>query len=104
VQTCNNAGAAGALCERSGSCMRPSNQVGDGSGGVMFYFAGAQSVNVGGGGGSCSGVDAFSTSTGALGLGVKCTAASQIPGNLPGTLTGSVLLAPCNAPDSATGL
>ena len=102
VQTCNNAGSAGALCERSGSCMRPSNQVGDGSGGVVFYFAGPQSVNVGGGGGGCSGVNAFNTSTGGLGLGVKCKAASQVPGNLPVTLTGSVLLAPCQAPTDLT--
>jgi len=104
VQTCNNAGAAGALCERSGSCMRPSNQIGDGSGGVIFYFAGGQSVNVGGGGGSCAGIDAFNTATGALGLGVKCTAASVIPGNIPATLTGSVLLAPCGPPLASTGL
>ena len=98
ANVCNNAGAKGALCERAGSCMRPSSLTGDGSGGVIFYFAGAQSVNVGGGGGSCTGVDPFNTATGALGLGVKCTAASQVPGNIPATLTGSVLLAPCQAP------
>jgi hypothetical protein len=98
VNVCNNAGAKGALCERSGSCMRPSNQVGDGSGGVIFYFAGAQSVNVGGGGGSCTGVNSFNTATGAQGLGVKCTSSTIVPGNIPGMLTGSVLLAPCQKP------
>ncbi len=101
VNVCNNAGAKGALCERAGSCIRPSNQVGDGSGGVIFYFSGAQSVNVGGGGGSCTGVDLFNTATGAQGLGVKCTAATIVPGNIPSTLSGSVLLAPCTQPTVA---
>jgi len=66
----------------------------------MFFFADANSINVT----SNSGKKCFSfnTSTGVVGTsslqyGVKCTSASQIPSNLPSTLTGNVLLAPCQA-------
>ena len=100
---CNNGGSKGSFCEDSGSCIRPSNQAGDGSGGTIFYFADSNSVNVNSNGGSCTGAAAFNTATGALGLGVKCTAATIIPSNLPGILTGSVLLAPCQAPVAANG-
>jgi hypothetical protein len=71
----------------------------------MFYFADSNSVVVGGGGGSCSGVAAFNptTGTGSIANGVKCTATSSIPANLQSiTLSGSVLLAPCNAPTVLT--
>lgn len=102
--TCNNSGSHGSFCERSNSCIRPSNQVGDGSGGTIFYFADTNSINVGSNGGDCLGLGAagFNTTAGALGLGVKCTALSQIPGNIPATLTGSVLLAPCQAPSAGS--
>jgi Putative Flp pilus-assembly TadE/G-like len=101
---CNNSGSAGSLCELSNSCIRPSTLPGDGSGGTIFYFADTNSVGVGANGGNCNGVTPFNTATGGSGLGVKCTSSSQIPGNIPGTLTGSVLLAPCNAPVASTGL
>jgi hypothetical protein len=101
-QVCNNAGAAGSFCEETGSCIRPSTNTGDGSGGTAFYFADSNSVVVGGGGGSCSGVDSFDTAKGGLGLGVNCTGSSVSPTNLPGSLTGSVLLAPCQAPTGTT--
>lgn len=101
-------GTPGALCELSGSCIRPSTANGDGSGGTIFYFNGANSIYVGASGGTCSGVNPFQTFTGigSLANGVKCTTASQIPPNLAPvtTLSGSVLLAPCNGPDSSTGL
>lgn len=105
-RVCQNSGSNGSLCERANSCIRPSTLAGDGSGGTIFYFADTNSVNVGSNGGDCLGLGAaaFSTFTGALGLGVKCTSASQVPGNIPSSLTGSVLLAPCNAPNSASGL
>jgi len=102
---CNNGGSSGSLCELSNSCIRPSNQVGDGSGGVIFYFADTNSVVVGSNGGDCAGngAAAFNTATGALGLGVKCTSASSVPGNIPASLNGSVILGPCQAPSAATG-
>jgi len=104
-QNCNNAGANGSFCELSGSCIRPSTATGDGSGGTIFYFADVNSINVGASGGGCSPgggntIDAFltATGTGSIANGVKCTASTIIPSNLPSTLTGSVLLAPCQAP------
>jgi Flp pilus assembly protein TadG len=103
-QRCNNGGSAGSFCEGNNSCIRPSTVIGDGSGGTIFYFADSNSVNVGSNGGNCSGAVPFNTATGALGLGVKCTSSTQIPNNLPATLTGSVLLAPCNKPDPTTNL
>jgi Putative Flp pilus-assembly TadE/G-like len=110
---------SGSLCERSGSCIRPSTAKGDGSGGTIFYFSDAHSITVAGGGGSCNpptgqSIDAFQITTGPttssgtnyLPNGVKCTASSVVPTNLTtaGSLTGSVLLAPCNVPDSTTSL
>jgi Flp pilus assembly protein TadG len=116
-KNCNNSGSAGSLCELSGSCIRPSTVKGDGSGGTMFYFADSNSIGVGASGGGCSPgggntIDPFSittspttTGTSYMPNGVKCTSSSIIPTNLTsvGSLTGSVLLAPCNIPDSTTG-
>lgn len=76
------------------SCMRPSTATGSGIGGTMFYLAGSGTVSVASNSGSTCAAS-FDTSTGALGTGVKCTATSTIPNNLPTTLTGNVLLAPC---------
>jgi Flp pilus assembly protein TadG len=85
------------------SCIRPSSAVGDGSGGTMFYFADANSVNVGSNSGKkCPAIATtyFNTTSGSGSLlnGAKCTAASTIPGNLPATLSGTVLLGPCQKP------
>ena len=65
----------------------------------FFTFAISNSVNVGANAG-CSGVPVFNTTTGtgSLANGVKCTAASQVPANLPASLSGSVLLGPCQKP------
>ena len=92
-------GNKGSLCEDSNSCMRQSTQPGDGSGGTIFYFSDTKSVHVNANGGSAC-VTSFNTASGvgSLANGVKCTAASQVPGNLPPFLTGSVLLAPCQKP------
>jgi len=105
-------GGSGSVCLSPGGCMRPSSNLGDGSGGVMFYFADSNSIYAGGAGGGCAATVApFNTATGANGLGVGCVAASagpppviatQVPPNLPATLNGSVLLAPCQA-SSTTG-
>ena len=91
------------------SCLRPSTAVGDGSGGTMFYFADASSINVSSNSGKkCPAASStyFNTTSGAgsIPYGAKCTSASQIPANLPATLSGSVLLGPCQKPDPATGV
>ena len=94
------------------SCLLPSFATGDGSGGVIFYFADNSSVSVsansGKSGHACpttayNGVTgSFNTQAGPAGTplqyGVQCTKTSVIPNNLPATLSGSVLLAPCQAP------
>jgi hypothetical protein len=77
------------LALQSNSTVRPSTAVGDGSGGTIFYFADTNSVSVGANSGSES-VDAFTTST------TKCTPSSILPDNLPATLNGNILLAPCS--------
>ena len=106
-------GTSGSVCLGANGCMRPSSNTGDGSGGVTFYFADSNSIYAGGAGGGCAAtVAAFNTATGALGIGVQCTAgsagppvipATQVPPNLPATLSGSVLLAPCNTPNAGSG-
>jgi len=93
----------GGFSADSNSCLRPSSAVGDGSGGTMFYFADANSINVDANSGKKCPTDPttfFNTTSGAgsLSHGAKCTAASTIPGNLPATLSGSVLLGSCQAP------
>ncbi len=90
----------GGLSLGPNSCVRPSNQVGDGSGGTIFYFADTNSVSAGSNSGTkCPAGSPFNTTTGtgSLAFGAKCTAASSIPANLPATLTGSILLGPCQA-------
>jgi hypothetical protein len=84
----------------SNSCLRPSTATGDGSGGTMFYFADTSSINVGANSGKKCPATAFNTTSGSgsLPYGAKCTAASSIPSNLPSSLSGSVLLGPCQAP------
>ena len=97
----------GGFSANSNSCMRPSTALGDGSGGTMFYFADANSVNVTANSGKKCPTDPstfFNTTsgTGSLSYGAKCTAVSSIPSNLPATLSGSVLLGPCQAPTVST--
>lgn len=95
----------GGFSADANSCIRPSTQQGDGSGGVMFYFADTASVNVGSNSGDkcvkngVPVVPAFNTTsgTGYLPYGAKCTATSTTPANMPGSLTGTVLLGPCQA-------
>jgi hypothetical protein len=78
--------------------VRPGTGVGDGSGGTVFYLTGAANTCSGQSGLICVGsnsgseaIDAFNTST------VQCPGGSapdpQL--NLPATLPGNVLLAPC---------
>jgi hypothetical protein len=78
------------------SCLRPSTQTGDGTGGTMFYLADAGALSVGANSGSCPAPISTSSGTGPLQYGVKCTATSDVPSNLPATLTGNVLLGPCS--------
>jgi len=93
----------GGFSADSNSCLRPSTAQGDGSGGTMFYFADTNSVNVSANSGKKCPTDPttyFNTTSGSgyLPFGAKCTGASTIPTNLPASLSGSVLLGPCQAP------
>jgi hypothetical protein len=87
------------------SCMYPSTAVGDGSGGTMFYFNGTGTFGAKANAGK-HGCAAFpsTTGSGSIPFGAKCTAASQFPTNVPATISGNVLFAPCKAPNPATGL
>jgi hypothetical protein len=86
------------------SCLRPSTEVGDGSGGTIFYFnTGTVNVSANSGSPKPNGCTASVSTTvpngtGQLQFGVKCTAASEVPANLPTDLTGNLLLAPCTGP------
>jgi len=82
------------------SCLRPSNAVGDGSGGTIFYFNTGTLGIVSNSGSKCSASISTTASngTGQLQYGVKCTAKSEIPANLPATLTGNLLMGPCTGP------
>ena len=97
----------GGFSADSNSCLRPSTAVGDGSGGTMFYFADTNSISVAANSGKkCPAASStyFNTTsgTGSLLYGAKCTNASSIPSNLPASLSGSVLLGPCQAPTVST--
>jgi Putative Flp pilus-assembly TadE/G-like len=86
------------------SCLRPSTLVGDGSGGTVFYFnTGTLSIDSNSGSSKPNGCTAsvstnVGTGTGQLQFGVKCTAASEVPANLPTTITGNLLMGPCTGP------
>jgi hypothetical protein len=80
------------------SCAYPSNDVGDGSGGTMFYFADTDSFSVAANSGKKCPDFLATTGAGSIPFGAKCTAASTFPGNVPSTLSGTVLLGPCRAP------
>jgi hypothetical protein len=88
----------------SNSCLRPSTAVGDGSGGTIFYFntgtlaVAANSGSPGPNGCSAPVSTTASNGTGQLQFGVKCTAVSEIPANLPATITGNLLMGPCTGP------
>ena len=79
----------GGVAFNSGSTVRPGTGAGDGSGGVIFYFAGsgagAASIKVDSNSGKKTGLDPFNTTSGSGSYpnGVKCTAGSTIPKNLP---------------------
>jgi Flp pilus assembly protein TadG len=97
----------GGFSADSNSCLRPSTAPGDGSGGTMFYFADTNSISVAADSGKKCPADPttyFNTisGTGSLAFGAKCTAASSIPANLPASLSGSVLLGPCQLPTVST--
>lgn len=98
-------GSSGGFQAQANSCLRPStfdyNNIG--IGGVMLYLSGSgTTVNVVSNSGSkcVTDVTNFNTQTGSgiLANGVKCTSGSAIPSNLPATLTGNVMLAPCTGP------
>jgi hypothetical protein len=86
------------------SCMYPSQAVGDGSGGTIFYFNGTGTFGAKANAGKKCDPFPSTTGAGSIPFGAKCTAASQFPTNVPATISGNVLFAPCKAPDPATGL
>jgi len=97
------------------TCVRPADEVGDGSGGTFFYFAGTKSISVdansgcnGGSAGNKAPAPPFDARTGispVYSFGARCANTSPaLPGNLstatgsnptPWNINGSVLLAPC---------
>jgi hypothetical protein len=103
---------------RSDSCVRMYSVANGGTyagwGGTMFYFSGSATLNVDSNSGNttsgCDGAQTYNTFTGApTGFGVSCDSNSSkhVPANLPATLNGNVLLAPCHGtwgdPYLATG-
>jgi len=81
----------GGMSLNSNSCVRPAIGAPDpmGIGGTLFYFADNNSLFVGSNAGSkCLATFDINNE--------KCTPLSQIPGNIPLTLDGNVLLAPCS--------
>lgn len=92
----------GGLTADPNSCLRPSSRsAGDASnqiGGTIFYLTGSGSLNVDSNSGSkCPVTAPFNTTagTGTITNGIKCTATSSVPSNMPATLSGNVLLGPC---------
>lgn len=92
----------GGLTADSNSCLRPStataadasNQIG----GTFFYLTGSGSLKVDSNSGAkCPAGSPFNTTvgTGVYANGINCTAGETGPSNMPATLTGNVLLAPC---------
>src|SRR5215469_3009372 len=88
----------------SDSCARMAASGGPyaGWGGVLFYFSGTATLNVNSNSGNttsgCDSAQTYSTKTGyPTGFGVSCdsNSSTHVPSNLPTTLNGNVLLAPC---------
>lgn len=87
-------GANKGLTLAANSLVRPSSNSGDGSGGVIFYFTGSSSLNIGSNSGSVT-ATAYTTA-GVSGIpGVACPGGAAAPLSLPATLSGNVFLAPC---------
>ena len=102
----------------SNSCVRMADPATSGPykgwGGVMFYFSGTATLSVDSNSGNsnsgCDSKELYDTATGnPTGFGVSCdqNSSKHVPPNLPATLTGNVLLAPCTGtwgdPFLATG-
>jgi Flp pilus assembly protein TadG len=82
----------GGLALQSNSTVRPGTSTGgdgDGSGGTTFYFSGSGTVTVAANSGSAT-YDPFLTNT------LPCPGTSTVPPNLPASLQGNVLIAPCS--------
>ena len=78
----------GSFTAAANSCVRPSTATGDGSLGTIFYFNGTGTVDFDANSGkSCP--TAFPTSS------LQCTSTAVVPPNLPGGISGNVLVAPC---------
>ena len=84
----------GGLTMGINSCLRPSTMPGDGTGGTIFYLADGNSVNAATG--TCATPFNTTSGSGSLASGAKCTPTSTLPVNIPSSISGSVLLAPCS--------
>ena len=103
----------GGLALQSNATVRPGTALGDGSGGVTFYFTDSNSVSVWANSGKNTALDSFNTLKGpvdssgtpypgmqAYSRGVQCTSGSAVPANLQGggagiNIGGNILLGPC---------
>jgi hypothetical protein len=91
-------------CVRMSQTRMPTGNPFRGWGGAVFFFKGNAIINAAANAGKpgpngCDAGQPFNTTSGALGNGVYCDATAALPannpGNVPATLTGNVLLAPC---------
>ena len=82
--------------------MRTSTAIGNGSGGVVFYFSGTATLSVAANSGNgttaayriAGGVDA----TGVQSRALQCSGGASNPPELPATINGNILLGPCSGP------
>ena len=83
----------------SNSTVRVSTAAGDGSGGVMFFFSGTGTLNITSNSGKSGLADIYhvdgSTNGGVQSRALKCPGGSANPAQVPATIDGNVLLAPC---------
>jgi len=75
---------------------------GDGSGGVFFYFSGAATLNVDSNSGKAGRADVYhrdgGTFNGVQSRALQCAGGASNPPEVPATIDGNVLLAPCSGP------
>jgi hypothetical protein len=94
-------GGQGLQLQSNGN-VRTSTAIGDGTGGVLFYFSGAATLSVDANSGNGT-TDAYYISGGTDGNGVpsralQCPGAVANPPELPASVNGNVLLGPCTGP------
>jgi len=87
---------------QSNGNVRTSSAIGDGSGGVVFYFSGQATLSVaansGNGTTSSYSVAGGTDANGVPSRALQCAGGSANPSELPATINGNVLLGPCTGP------